>query len=474
MSESSRTFAVFAFEEGSNPLGNSDVCLYLWRYLKEIHSETVIEEHGYIDKDYLVDFANYYARSFECVDKFTTRYHFFSFGFNEAEFVNAIEESNVAFIKKLQDGYLGFVVVKPIERIINSVSHKIIGKTLLATYPFDVESGEKRKYLTQTYTASLFGIDLRIESLPFQMQDPAVGACATIACWITQFPLKHLFGTPVFSPYEVTLKSSFFPTDSRTFPSDGLTAHQIKSFYNNTGIETEFVYIRDYVDSPHLIGDMIRGYINLGIPIIVGLDLVITEKQQPEELGCDGSEQPVNGDIEEEVGRHYHAAIISGYRHNNGNITELYLHDDSIGPFCRTKLRGSNSWDDLDNEWLSSRFASDNYTKVEIRQLIVPVYHKIRTSRIQIEGAYERLRSKISIDNNAPTDTKAELLLFENRMFKSYLLSKQVQNKLELLTEPMPRFIWVVRFSSNADSVLDYVFDGTAAYIRQIGIVEYL
>lgn len=68
---------VLTFSRGKNKLGSSPQGEYLRSYLTEIGAKTVVVEDQYIDKDYLIDYCNFYARSFEPSDKYTTRLHFF-------------------------------------------------------------------------------------------------------------------------------------------------------------------------------------------------------------------------------------------------------------------------------------------------------------------------------------------------------------------------------------------------------------
>ncbi|MDW7732967.1 MAG: hypothetical protein SCH66_11130 [Methanolobus sp.] len=173
-------------------IGKSSQSLYLLNYLVDIKANTVLVEHSYIDKDYLMDYSNFYSRSFE-VEKYTKRLHFFNEGFDRADF-ELLFENNENFIDSLRLSYLGFIVVKPIKIPVNNKLEPLIGRTVLQTYDPD-DGTDRRQYLKNTYKVSLFGLRLEIQSLPFQAQDFAVAACATTALWIALHPLNHLFET---------------------------------------------------------------------------------------------------------------------------------------------------------------------------------------------------------------------------------------------------------------------------------------
>lgn len=450
---------VYSFEDTPSPTGNSAVGRYLHSYLTAIHARTFIKEEDYIDKDYLIDYSKFYARSFDVHKKYTTRYHFFATRFTDEDFKEALESGNQAFFTRLRRKYLGFVVIKPIKDV---NGQNLIGKTLLTTYPFK-DGEEQRVYLKSNVTVSLFGIHLEIESTPFQVQDVAVGACATIACWTSLFPLANLFGISAYSPSEVTERSVSFPSDSRNFPSDGLTIMQMKNYFNSIGLETDFIDPRElvdyvkYTDSDDIVADAVRAHLHLGLPIIAGLELI-------------------NGGIPVD----YHAAVITGYKHKNGTLTELYAHDDTIGPYCYVKPNSTGKLHIWVNEWLNS-----GYEAVRVQRLLIPVYPKIRLSFSRIYDLYLRYKhtSEVQIKSgNLAEETKVELFLTDIKAYKKFLSGmsfsttfkdKSVADKVATLCRPFPRFIWIFRFQCYGTPHYDYIFDGTSVYPDQVADITY-
>jgi len=450
---------VYSFQDTPSPTGNSAVGQYLYSYLTAIRARTFVKEEDYIDKDYLIDYAKFYARSFDIHKKYTTRYHFFAIKFTDDEFKEALRSGNKAFFNRLERKYLGFVVIKPIKDI---HGHYLIGKTVLATYPL-ADGEEQRVYLRDRVNVSLFGVHLEIESTPFQVHDAAVGACATIACWTSLFPLTNLFGIQAYSPSEVTEKSVSFPSDSRNFPSDGLTITQMKNYFNSIGLETDFidpkeiVGYKDYTSHDDIIADAVRAHLHLGLPIIAGLDLMNDGKPSG-----------------------YHAVVITGYKHKNGNLTELYTHDDNIGPYCYVKPDPTGKLHSWVNEWLES-----GYEEVQVQRLLIPVYPKIRLSFSRIYGVYlyYKRTSKLQIESgNLDEDTKIELFLTDIKEYKKFLSGmsfsttfkdKTVRDKVTTLCKPFPRFIWVFRFQCYGTPHFDYIFDGTSVYPNLVADITY-
>lgn len=443
---------IFPYNPETHFLGRSKVANYLYRYLSDIETKTYLCEANYIDKDYIIDFSKFYARSFEDITRTTTRYHFFENEFTQEEFVGAIESNDEEFITNIKDFYLGFVVEKPIEDVNR---HHIIGRTLLKTYEKH-DNGEVREYLRHFYPASLFGIPLKVETLPFQQKDNAVSACATVACWTSLFPLMNLFGVPTLSPSEITELSTFFPSDARNYPSEGLTLYQIKQYFNSLGLETEFIdpddsrlELIELNPDDDIVAIAVRAYIELGLPIIAACHVA------------------VGG-----VTTDYHAIVISGYRHNHGKIVELYAHDDNIGPYhyIRPDETGNFlSWREYDDE--------DGEKEYQVDRLLIPVYPKLRLSFAKIFPVYIQYKHstfQMIKGGNFPEDTITELFLTSIQQYKEFLIEEDFKDKFKLLTQRMPRFLWIIRITNHERVFKDYIFDGTSVFARKPMGIDFL
>ena len=426
-------FSVFSFSPHyiSELLEKTNQASYLIQYLQNLEAKTYILEEEYVDKDYMIDFQKFYARSFEKIGKFTKRIHFFNEKFDEKDFQKALESNDKEVINTLKRSYLGFTVVKPLR---GADGNKLIGRTLLKTYPEEVDD-EMRIFIKKKYTASLFGIPLEIESLPFQAQDQGVSACATIALWSALHPLSDIFEIKRDSPVEITEIATSLPF-SRKFPSSGLTFEQMINYIQSLGLDTEVIRQID----EKIISTAIKAYINADFPLIA--DLKLKKNGEDYEL---------------------HAAIISGYRcDKKGNIKELYVHDDQIGPYSRVKPL-NNGFKYWDNEWKDY-----GYNSIEVEKLLIPIYSKIRMTFSRIYRFVEMEKGVLDTSN---------LYLYSVRKYKEFLLGKSVMDKLEKLTMSLPRFLWVLRLfeDSSIDSpLLDIVFDGTSVFPKEVTRIYFL
>ena len=426
---------VFAFQEIRNKYLISNQGIYLGKYLETLDARTVVVERDYVDKDYLIDYSKFYARSFKCYERFTIRLHFFSKNFSEEDFKKMLASGNV---DQLMKEYCGFVVIKPIS---DRDDKPLIGRTILKTYPKEINHG-KRHFLTEKHHVSLYGILLDMDSLPYKTQDIAVGACATTAMWVSLYPLNKLFNVPLYSSYEITEKSVTLPSEFRSFPSEGLSFGQMINFIKSIGLDTEIINVEhkrsEEIDS--LISAAVTSYLNCGLPIIVELALKKDNK--------------IYG---------HHATVISGYRiSSSDHIEEFYVHDDQIGPYSKAiPTKDLAKWK---NEWITKY----GYSELRVQKLLIPVYPKIRLSFSRIYAKFAIIKQRY-----ASNDVNVNLLLEQVNSYKSFILKSSVKNKNEVLVSPVPRFLWIIRISFTGKPARDILFDGTSVIPKIIRYVDF-
>lgn len=426
---------VLPFSKVYEVVGHNLQSNYLANYLTELNAKTIVIESNYIDKDYLIDYCNFYARSFEPFKKETTRLHFFSKEFPKKYFEENFH-SNDTCQKDIKEAYLGFIVIKPIK---DSTSSNIIGRTLLRTRLDD--DGVKFHYTKFTNEISLFGIRVSVESLPYQMQDSIVAACATTAIWTSINALNSLFGTLKQSPFEITKASVYFPGNDRNFPnSAGLNIFQIKEYFNSIGLEIENI---DVEMNPDIVSDVIKAYINYKLPIIATIKL--------ERKGI------IIG---------YHAVVISGYSNDEfGKINKIFLHDDGVGPYCGVSFINNNG----NLSCWKNELCSSWYDKIQVEKLLIPLYTKIRYPFQTIYAIFSKFKQKYNLD-----ESNCKLLLTDVNSYKEYLLGKSVEEKSTILTLPFPKYIWVIRYEFNGLPRLDLLVDATTVHGETFRGISYI
>jgi len=417
---------------------------FSWKYIKNYFEnanyqpKSVIIEDKYIDKDYMIDYCNFYARSFNPPFNFTKRFHFFTLDYNElGEIIHRIKDGleSDERIEIFKQSYLGFVVEKPIK---DRKGNILLGRCCLKTYSTEINNGY-RYYVRTLIPVHLLGINFDIESFPFQPQDSAVMACASAALWSAIRGLRNRFNLPDLSPYEITQIATSFPSEGRNFPSEeGLTLNQMLNVISYLGLDTETLDIQnihnlEVSNHPTIIADFIRAYLHGNFPIIALLELVSGRKKS------------------------FHSVVITGYRYENNKITELYIHDDQIGPY--SKVLSDNNFAEWENEW------NRDFEKIKLRKLIVPVYHKLRLT----------FKTIYSIVRNIRQEKNLNFFFFIsdiNNYKKELLYNPNI--KSNFFFKSCPKFVWVIRAFQYENIIWDSIYDATNHNINNIGKIIYL
>ena len=430
--------SVIPLSEVQSLLGLSYPGKYIAKYVAEIGCNTVVVERNYVDKDYLKDYTNYYARSFDDCERRVKRLHFFRGKFTKEVFVRALVKNAIS---ETCGEYLGFSVIKPIK---DEGDQPIIGRTILQTYPTVGDDGKiKRCYIENDHDLSLFGHRIRMRSVPFQSQDGQVSKCATVALWVASHALNSLFDTQTCHPSEITARATSYLSINRCFPSDGLILEQMLNYIKSLELE------KDVITIPALDDETVRknvrdaktatmAYVRSGLPVIATLMII----------GRHGSQG-------------YHAVVITGFGENDkGDLVELYIHDDQIGPYCRAIWQ--NDSPKIEYEWTNPELADlFGYEAVILDKLIVPVYPKIRLPSAVIVPTYDWIRHSAELEGFT-----ARLLYTQVGDYKAHILEQECEDKEKILITDLPKFLAVVRVLKGGDALIDFVYDATANHSR--------
>jgi hypothetical protein len=453
---------------------NKNQVKYLVKYLTDLGTKTIVCENEYIDKNYLDDYSKYYVNCFTGYSRFCARLHFFSDDFNHKDFTDLLNNqlSKKITQSSLNKSYSGFIVIKPLPLT-------FLGKVCLRPYPTVVHDPNKFLILRNYYT-NLFGIDLTVKSIGFQEQDQVVSACATTAIWSQFQGLKDVFPDQKNIPSlsQITLSTQTNPSEFNEFPNEGLSGEQVLKAIKAIGLRgTRFDFGKE--TDLKIFNRIVLSYISSCIPIFLGASVI--------KGGQDESEN--NGDL--------HAVCILGYVTSNyGEVSDLYLHDDRIGPFTRFAI-DSSVIDDclcidlvkLDRVQEEQRWEHSTY-RLRLRHLTIATHTKIRIGCLVISGAIDRLieelvatkasltskrASKISeslkettqsaisqLDDLDIENVRWRVRIKTNSVLKrEYLLNSAIKNKEKLLSESWPRNIWVVEFYQGGNILCHFLFDST-------------
>jgi hypothetical protein len=429
---------------------------YLENYLSEIGAKTMVVENDYTDADYLDDFANYYVKSYVQYERHCRRLHFFSISFDEARFLSEIVNQSTASEEFLRS-YLGFIVARPLPSA-------IIGRTVLQTYDSD---GTHRNYpTTKQYSAHLFGCELSVNSLAFQEQDTVLAACATVALWSAFQKTSALFETSASTPAQITRAATSAVYSSRPLPSKALRLEQMARAVRAVGLEPEVISAGPQVP----IMSLIYGYLQLGVPVVLILN--------------------VEGDG--------HAVTVAGYslkdnpaitredwvdptpplRRVGLRIDELYVHDDGVGPFARIKVVERSGKEPkkfavyFEGDWVDS---AGSAACLEPRAIIVPVYHKIRLTFLDLQDWVNQFNAVAELEMKDFDEGEWLFALTDTNDFKVAVKvsSLPASTRKRVLLRELPRFVWTATFSVAGKAAVQLVFDATGM-TRSVPVLDVL
>ena len=421
---------------------------YLFGYLNDLKTKTIVIEYNYIDGDYLDDYSVYYVKCFGDYNRRCKRLHFLkkhpSFHpLSDSTFTHLISKNcEQSDLKSFMESYNGFSVARPLPEA-------IIGRTLLKTYD---NNGQRRHFTAvKSNKANLFGIPIEFESLAFQEQDTVLAACATVALWSSFHKCSELFGTRTYSPAQITKEASQVIHHARPIPSRGLRVEQICNSIKSVGLEPEVFAVTKTTP----INSLIYGYLKAGIPVILGVDVEGIGLHAITLVGYSLKDIPC---ISHEV------SDSMGYIPSMGlRINEFYAHDDQIGPFARMEvIPHSDEPVYFTGSWKDNQ--SGLYRRLFPKVICVPVYNKIRVNYLDVRRFLTKFHKVIK--SLIPSDAKSEWDLYlttTNRYKKDTkatgILSDEIIQKI-ILTQ-YPRFLWKAILRVNNIEIVELLADAT-------------
>lgn len=445
--------------------------LYLKEYLgtQGLKIKTIVIEDKYISKDYLKDFAAYYATCFKDYKKYCKRIHFFTNTFNQTDLEKFLL-SNTKQAQNFWNNYAGFLVVKPIPVT-------IIGTTVFKNYPKGIRTGERNFWGTRQYPIHLFGKDLKIDSLAFQEQDTVLSACATTSIWSMLHKASEDYTIVLKTPGEITKDAGeTVPNKGRLLPNkEGLEISQMCKAIENCGLEVEIrlpIKENDKIDNQY-IQKILNAYSCIGTPIILVIKVPSGFK-----------DNNASKDQMDNVKYGLHAVAVSGFKKkalstlNKDDktssvyklIEKIYYHDDQWGPFARAEFSGKF---DLDTTWTKFH-ESKIKPPTHVECIIIPVFSKIRISYDDIEPVIRTIATIYvkAFENILEQGLVWDLKVMYSEDFKSEIKNSELNDALKIsyLVKSYPKYIWVGTCYSKENRISDYVFDATDISNAMYGI----
>jgi len=446
----------------------------LYTHLEKLGVKTIVVEKTYVDGSFLTDYATFYATVFARFDRFCKRVHFFSLPFEESRFLRylMLRDRRSDEIESFAASYLGFVVSRPLPKA-------VVGRTVLAPIPTRPGEGSRYYRAVVDTPVNLFGAHLTVEnSLPFQQQDRAVAACATVALWSAFFRTAAMFGTPAARPSAITRAATTSLYQDRAWPSTNLTIDQICEAVRVNGLEPEVFDLERTNKIPVL--SLIRAYLEAGLPVVLGVE----HKGSLHAVTAVGYRQSASPKMKRELEPQLHDTPSVARA-----IDVLYCHDDNIGPFAEFGIRGnrhgghirltsklypipsgktpSETAQPSDGELTkSTKPKKPGSADLDIVYVIIPCNDSVRLNFGAVQEWVTSLDlTLLKILGKSLIETRVwDVKLTTTSVLKRDITSDTISHaeKIDFLTEAQPRFMWQISFRTGAGEAFRLFADASA------------
>lgn len=422
---------------------------YLSTYLEQIRCATVIIEQHYVDRDYVEDFAIFYARSLRAYPPYSQRMHFFSESFDETKWRELLVRANRGQAENvrqwLQDAYLGFSVIRPLPG-------SPLGRTVVATFGPKATEGRRREFGgSRNYTVHLGGFELHVEGLAFQQQDQGVSACATIALWSAIHRVAPMEGLPAMTPAQITEAASrYYLPGGRSLPSEGLNVNQLCEAIRAGGLSPVVIP----ATSPEVDRAQLLGYMRSGLaPILAAKTLSTREGHAVCAVGVKiGAVKPRTN-------------MSLAYRDGATALEGLYLHDDRLGPCVSADIYNHTDEPSMSIKtalrirWPGSKDEEDHLL---LGAIVVPVPAKIRltVTRMRTVGFPIANAAGLLLERTVDLDYRYVLASsYRARAFEFDLTDDGAYSLAHGLV--LSRYIGLIELSDSEGPLLDILLDST-------------
>lgn len=391
----------------------------------------LLAETGYVDKVYRDSYYNYYSSKLVPYKRDCVRISLFDGEVKPEDF------SNPDLLKKTEEKYRGFLILRPTEP-------QIIARSLIS--PLALKNNSFLSCTTKIQ-ATVNSIKVCVDGFPHSSQDSETITCAETTLWA----VMEYFGNkyPEYKPVlpSTIIKSLNELSFERQIPSKGLNIQQMSFTLKEFGFGTR-IYSRNFYNKDF--ERLLSTYIESGIPIILGVDNFEIGGSIGHALLCVGREKINEAQIEnlepnliEDAGllARIIAKELTFYDWDNVKKPFIFI-DDNFPVYQRSSMEKPVQYY-KDSEW----------DKCVVTHFIVPLYPKIYLEAYEAKNYVFRFL----VSNLSPIEAKSEVLirfyLASSRSFKHDIsFNRGIDpNVREIILETqMPKFVWVAELSNKA------------------------
>jgi hypothetical protein len=373
-------------------------------------------EYPYVDKLFRNTFYHYWSGKHKKYHRDCIRLSFFKTDLQINDFYRTDKIGN------LQESFLGFLVLRPVKRI--------IGRNILRP---DFYKKKKKVYVAVTPgEASINGIKFKIEGFPHCSQDAEMIVCAETAVWSLMEYFSYRYNDHKSLLPKTIHKILSNSSAIRQVPSVGLNGGQIAFVLKKVGFGVQ-LYSSD-VHSEQEFFNILRIYTESCIPIMAIISNNLGTAHVMNIVGRTELKPNTTFSVMDRM--ESGSNLYSFYE----QPAEYLVVDDNLRPYSHINL----------NNPAINYGDGNKFTGCTIKAAIVPLYPSIYTEPHKaFEFVIEYLKQ---LDTLLGLDSYVvRILLSSTRSYKHYVaLNPHLPDNVKtlLISTPMPKFIWICELST--------------------------
>ena len=384
-------------------------------HLQKLRPELiVIIETDYVDRGFRDSYYSYYSTKLENYDRNCIRLSLFE---NTLTPEDEIDED---FARKLQDSYLGFMIIRP---LVNAC----IGRNVIS--PRAKRNCANLAICETKVRSSCMGYKLCVYGFPHSSQDGEMMTCAETTVW----SMMEYFGNkyPIYTPTLPSTISGLNDTLSyeRKIPSTGMYYDQISNVLKWHGFGCLV-----YDNTNPRFKELFTCYVESGFPLAVCL------LDKDETIGhavvCIGRKNVRRSRIRKVRQIKANKDNPTKLRSWNMAIDDFVFNDDNVPCYQIAKFMAP-----------AKHYEDEEWNKVRITHFIVPLHKKIYVdAETAIDAANNLLVETIGVESGVVVRT----FITTSRAYKDYVAKNEdfsQEEKQRLLTLDMAKFIWVTEYA---------------------------
>jgi len=388
----------------------------------------LVVETSYVDKVYRDSYYHYYSSKLTRYKRECIRISLFEGKIRVSDFLDGKK------IKRLQDKYRGFIVLRPTGRFV--IGRSIVSPKALKDNSF--------LFCSTKFSSTVNGIKLTVDGFPHSSQDTETISCAETTLWA----IMEYFSNK-YSNYMPTLPSKIIGalnkvSYERQVPSKGLNIMQMSFALKEFGFGTRVYSREDYADE---FERLLSCYTESGIPLIVAWENIKTgnikhavlvigrEKIDSAKIDAIGPTTKFNEKLQAAI----LAKNITIFDYDNIKKDFIFI-DDNKPAYQRALL-----------EKPAAHYDTKEWRDCKITYFIAPLYPKIYLEAFE---ARNYVMEFLTLGPEPLKDNSEILLriyLASSRSFKNKIAidgTLKLNLKHFILEAAMPKFIWVAEIST--------------------------